>query len=93
MLEAAEMAGLIQKRLGGYTKISFVSEPEAAALATLADIGGCPDLKPGDTLTIVDCGGGTVDIISYIIVAIAPALVFRECVRGQGKLCVFCFLQ
>lgn len=62
MREAADKAGLIQHRLGGQTQLSFVSEPEAAALATLADIGARPDLSPGVSFTVVDCGGGTVDV-------------------------------
>lgn len=59
MQQAAKMAGLIQQRLGGETRLSFVSEPEAAALATLADMEKRPDLKADDTFIVVDCVGGT----------------------------------
>lgn len=38
MREAAEQAGILRKRLAGKTTLTFVTEPEAAALATLADM-------------------------------------------------------
>jgi len=40
--------------------------------------------KDGDTFVVVDCGGGTVDLISYEVVSIGPMTV-KECVKGQGK--------
>lgn len=61
MLTAAERAGIFADRNCSKTTWSFVSEPEAAALATLhSDIKPRPDLRPGDAFTILDCGGGTV---------------------------------
>ena len=38
---------------------------------------------------VVDCGGGTADLISYEVVSISP-MVVRECVQGQGMLGVTC---
>lgn len=38
MREAAEQAGILKTRLAGETTLTFITEPEAAALATLADL-------------------------------------------------------
>ena len=45
MREAAILAGIVQKRLEAETSLTFVSEPEAAALATLSDLTQRPDIK------------------------------------------------
>lgn len=58
MQEAAQKAGLLNSRSAGKTRLTFVPEPEAAALATLAEEES--DAKPGDVYLICDAGGGTV---------------------------------
>jgi len=88
MTRAARMAGIVI----GDTELHFVPEPEAAARATLVDNKGAIELLAGDTFTVVDCGGGTVDIISYIVDQVDPFEV-RECVGGQGDLCGAQFLD
>jgi molecular chaperone DnaK (HSP70) len=45
MTKAAAKAGILAPRLCGDTTLSFVSEPEAAALATFQDLKSRPDLK------------------------------------------------
>lgn len=45
MREAAKIAGIVQKRLEAETSLTFVTEPEAAALATLSDLTARPDIK------------------------------------------------
>jgi molecular chaperone DnaK (HSP70) len=45
MRNAVEQAGMLKERLAGDTELIFVSEPEAAALATLADMEGRCDIK------------------------------------------------
>lgn len=55
---------------------SFSSHATKRFLSTLY-------IQAGDTFVVVDCGGGTVDLISYEVVSIAP-IVFKECVKGQG---------
>jgi hypothetical protein len=45
MRKAANKAGLLQHRAVGETDLTFVTEPEAAALATLRDFDGRPDIK------------------------------------------------
>ncbi|KAH0562391.1 hypothetical protein GP486_002914 [Trichoglossum hirsutum] len=59
-LNAARAAGF-GSRPGD--EINLISEPEAAAIATLKGItsGGMPNvISPGDGILICDCGGGTV---------------------------------
>jgi len=63
-LEAAKKAGIKDHRLCGETTLDLVPEPEAAALATLAQFRGRPDVAPGDVITVCDCGGGTVVCVS-----------------------------
>lgn len=45
MRRAATDAGILKSRWAGETKLSFISEPEAAALATMRDLGNRPDIK------------------------------------------------
>ncbi|KAH7631214.1 hypothetical protein B0T09DRAFT_357204 [Sordaria sp. MPI-SDFR-AT-0083] len=87
---AAEHAGMLDKKMGVETQLTFISEPEAAAIATLADIEGRFD--NGDTFMVVDCGGGTVDLISYKLIQAKPIIV-KECVKGSGGLCDAVFLD
>lgn len=60
MQEAAEKAGILAPRDIGKTRLSFVLEPEAAAMATLTDPEHQSLVKPGKTWLILDAGGGTV---------------------------------
>ncbi|EGO59403.1 hypothetical protein NEUTE1DRAFT_39823 [Neurospora tetrasperma FGSC 2508] len=89
---AAEQAGMLDKRMGVETQLTFISEPEAAAIATLADMEGRFDVKDGDTFVVADCGGGTVDLISYKLIQAEPMIV-KECVKGSGGLCGAVFLD
>jgi hypothetical protein len=45
MREAAKQAGILAKREAGETRLTFLAEPEAAALATLADMRDRCDIK------------------------------------------------
>jgi molecular chaperone DnaK (HSP70) len=45
MREAASNAGMLGDRIAGPTELSFVSEPEAAALATLSEMDGRGDIE------------------------------------------------
>lgn len=83
-LQAARAAGMNES----YVKIKTVSEPEAAAVHCLKIYNQSRDsLKPGDVYVIADCGGGTVDLISYEITSVEPRLRVDECVGGTGGLC------
>lgn len=65
------------------THLTFVSEPEAAALATLKRVDGRCDIEDGDCFVVCDCGGGTVDLVSYAVRSTEP-MVVRESVKGTG---------
>ncbi|KAI8228109.1 hypothetical protein K4K54_002426 [Colletotrichum sp. SAR 10_86] len=92
MRRAAKDAGLLEKRPAGHTTLTFISEPEAAALATLRDLSGRPNIKAGDHFVVCDAGGGTVDLISYEVTSMKP-MVVREAIRGDGELCGGVFLD
>lgn len=80
--QAAIKAGIAEK------EIYMISEPEAAAVHALTDLDGVKgNLKVGDVYVIVDCGGGTVDLISYKVESIKPELRVSECNVGSGGLC------
>lgn len=83
-LQAAKNAGM----QSGNCKLRLISEPEAAGVHCLRTYQGTKDcLKIGDVYVVADCGGGTVDLISYEITAIEPRLRVKECVGGTGGLC------
>ncbi|KAI0864076.1 hypothetical protein F4860DRAFT_511446 [Xylaria cubensis] len=92
MHAAAGLAGIFEHRDAGKTTLSFVSEPEAAAIATMPELEDRADLQVGDSFVVVDAGGGTVDIISYKINTVQPLSV-SECVEGEGALCGGTFLD
>jgi molecular chaperone DnaK (HSP70) len=45
MREAVSLAGILDSREAGDTVLRFISEPEAAALATIQDMEGRPDIE------------------------------------------------
>ncbi|KAK4199934.1 hypothetical protein QBC40DRAFT_307057 [Triangularia verruculosa] len=95
MRDAAKIAGILGPWDAGPTTLTFLSEPEAAAIATLSDMQDRCDIKAsraGDSFVVVDCGGGTVDLIGYEMVGLAPPTV-KECVKGQGDLCGAIFVD
>jgi hypothetical protein len=92
MREAAKRAGILEHRLAGETTLRFVSEPEAAALATFEDLKNRPNFQVGDSFVVCDAGGGTVDLISYKMTQVKP-MQLKECVEGSGSLCGAVFLD
>ncbi|TEA12275.1 Heat shock 70 kDa protein 12A [Colletotrichum sidae] len=72
--------------------IHLVSEPEAAAIYALHGLDP-HGLKIGDTVVVVDAGGGTVDLISYTILGLKPILEVQEAAPGSGALCGSTFLN
>ncbi|KAK4108030.1 actin-like ATPase domain-containing protein [Canariomyces notabilis] len=85
--EAAKAAGFGSR---SFDAIRIVAEPEAAAVAALRK-----DLRPGSTnaakvgenVLILDCGGGTVDIMTYTIRRTFPSIEFDELCVGIGGKC------
>ncbi|OTA67942.1 actin-like ATPase domain-containing protein [Hypoxylon sp. EC38] len=90
MQEAVFRAGILSQRDAGDTTLSFVPEPEAAALYTLCEPGR--QVNPGDVYIICDAGGGTVDLITYEIEGVDP-LALREAAEGIGGLCGGIFID
>lgn len=86
MRTAVETAGILNERLCGPTTLDLISEPEAAALSTIPELGERGDLDVNDSFVVCDCGGGTIDIISYLVEKTEP-LTVKECVEGDGALC------
>ena len=58
MQQAVVKAGILKARPAGETTLSFAPEPEAAALATLAE--ARRGVRGGDVYVVCDAGGGTV---------------------------------
>ncbi|KAH0606557.1 uncharacterized protein H6S33_003391 [Morchella sextelata] len=87
-LRAAETAGF-----GDRTKLQLVSEPDAAAAWTLLRDLKSNGLQINDAFVIVDCGGGTVDLISYQVTETSPNITVKECAAGTGGLCGSTFLN
>ncbi|KAJ8131335.1 hypothetical protein O1611_g2287 [Lasiodiplodia mahajangana] len=84
-LRAAKEAGLPDD-------IHIVTEPEAAALATLKSKAAENTIQSGDAFVVCDAGGGTVDLISYKVKSTKP-LQLVECAIGDGGLCGSVFLD
>ncbi|KJR85476.1 uncharacterized protein SPSK_08499 [Sporothrix schenckii 1099-18] len=79
---AAIQAGFLRDE--NDNRLTLVSEPEAAAL--FCSKTGLLKLKVHDALLIVDCGGGTVDLIAYEVEEENPFTV-AECTAGSGDSC------
>ncbi|KIH91506.1 hypothetical protein SPBR_01323 [Sporothrix brasiliensis 5110] len=79
---AAIQAGFLRDE--NDNRLTLVSEPEAAAL--FCSKTGLLKLKVHDALLIVDCGGGTVDLIAYEVEEESPFTV-AECTAGSGDSC------
>ncbi|KAF2814349.1 uncharacterized protein BDZ99DRAFT_437244 [Mytilinidion resinicola] len=91
--EAVRKAGILDPRLCGATTLVLVPEPEAAALATLAEFKGRPGVRPGDVFVVCDAGGGTVDLTSYKVQMTDPAVDVKEAVEPDGKMCGAIFVD
>ena len=79
------------KAAGCEGPIGIVSEPEAAILYTIESLGE-EVLKEGSTIIMCDAGGGTVDLISYLVVSLKP-LIVKEIVVGDGNKCGSVYLN
>ena len=79
---AALQAGFIDNN--DDNRLTLVTEPEAAAM--FCSKAGLFSLKMRDAVLIVDCGGGTVDLIAYEVEEENPFTV-AECTGGSGDSC------
>ncbi|KAF4216546.1 hypothetical protein CNMCM8980_001983 [Aspergillus fumigatiaffinis] len=87
---AAQRAGFGKSSLRPMDQIFLISEPEAAAVTALkkyttSSMGG--SVKAGDGVLVCDCGGGTVDITTYLVLEVFPKLKFEELCTGIGGKC------
>ncbi|KAL9027294.1 MAG: hypothetical protein Q9196_004161 [Gyalolechia fulgens] len=76
-------ATLAAAKQAGIHPVTLIKEPEAAALYTLHMLQD-KALAVGDAFVLCDAGGGTVDLISYEITALAPRPELKELVTGKG---------
>ena len=79
---AAIQAGFLRDE--NDNRLTLITEPEAAAM--FCSKTGLLNLKIRDAILIVDCGGGTVDLIAYEIEEETPFTV-AECTAGSGDSC------
>ncbi|RMZ81753.1 hypothetical protein DV738_g2089, partial [Chaetothyriales sp. CBS 135597] len=79
---AAIQAGFIRDE--NDNRLTLITEPEAAAM--FCSKTGLLNLKIHDAVLIVDCGGGTVDLIAYEVEEESPFTV-AECTAGSGDSC------
>jgi actin-like ATPase involved in cell morphogenesis len=79
---AAIQAGFLRDE--NDNRLTLITEPEAAALFCAK--AGLLNLKVQDAILIVDCGGGTVDLIAYEVEEESPFTV-SECTAGSGDSC------
>ncbi len=83
--DAAKNTTLEAAKEAGISPVTLIKEPEAAALYTMNSL-GCA-LYAGEAFVVCDAGGGTVDLISYEVVALTPNLQVKEFVPGSGGMC------
>jgi molecular chaperone DnaK (HSP70) len=72
--------------------LQIISEPEAAVICVL-DNKDPGTLEVGDKFVMCDAGGGTVDLISYMVEELKPALRICEVAPGGGAACGSTFLN
>ncbi|KAG5948550.1 hypothetical protein E4U60_001463 [Claviceps pazoutovae] len=80
--DAAKNATLKAAELAGIESITVVKEPEAAAMYSIKSLEF--SIKKNDAFVVCDAGGGTVDLISYEVMAVAPQLKLKELAPGTG---------
>lgn len=79
---AAIQAGFLRDE--NDNRLTLITEPEAAAM--FCSKTGLLNLKIRDAVLIVDCGGGTVDLIAYEVEEESPFTI-TECTAGSGDSC------
>jgi hypothetical protein len=82
---------LCGERAGMGAGLRLISEPEAPIMH--ASDQELSELEVGDTFVVCDAGGGTVDLISYIVEQLNPFLQISEATPGTGYACGSNFLN
>jgi hypothetical protein len=79
---AAIQAGFLRNEYDN--RLTLITKPEAAAMFCAKT--GLLNLKVGDAILIVNCGGGTVDLIAYEVKEENPFTV-AKCTARSGNSC------
>ena len=85
MHKAAVLAKLLPDDAASHGHLSFVTEGEASLHFSLQSGLPMAGLNDGDRVTIVDAGGGTIDISSYSKDIGQVKNIFKEVVALQGE--------
>ncbi|OSX61860.1 hypothetical protein POSPLADRAFT_1144067 [Postia placenta MAD-698-R-SB12] len=72
MRTAACRAGLVPNTLAGRARIHFVTEGEASLYYCVQNGLVADSMQSGESVMVVDAGGGTVDISTYKFVSVSP---------------------
>lgn len=88
---AQERTRSCAERAGMSAGLRLVPEPEAAIMHALDQ--ELSKLAIGDVVVVCDGGGGTVDLISYIVDQLKPTLEISEAAPGTGHACGSNFLN
>ncbi|EKM53451.1 uncharacterized protein PHACADRAFT_148058 [Phanerochaete carnosa HHB-10118-sp] len=75
MRRAAIMAGLVPDNAEGHARVHFVTEGEASMHFCIERGLATHVLKDGETVIVVDAGGGTIDLTTYTFVTSAPIVM------------------
>ena len=78
--------------MGTGSTLHIISEPEAAAIYALESLAP-HNIKVDDTFMLLNAGGGTCDLISYMVSALKPILTIKEANPRSGSLCGSSFLN
>ncbi|TVY34596.1 hypothetical protein LOCC1_G008161 [Lachnellula occidentalis] len=90
MEDAIRHSGFGDLRHGHIDNLYITTEPEAAATYLLAT---ADNILPGDTITILDCGGGTVDGSSHELDSSTPLRLRRQIGQPTGDNCGSSYLN
>ncbi|KAF5554730.1 Hsp70 family heat shock protein [Fusarium napiforme] len=82
--EKAKESTIQAAKKAGVYPVILIKEPEAAALYTFKTQERA--MSVGDCFVVCDAGGGTVDLVSYEVVATEPTLDLAEVVPGTGNM-------
>jgi molecular chaperone DnaK (HSP70) len=92
MRDAAIKSGIISAT-DHHNRLTLISEPEAAALYCEKNCDKF-DMQDGDEFMICDAGGGTVDLIVFLVEIDADGVrKFKESTEGLGKSCGSTFID
>ncbi|KAL2068408.1 hypothetical protein VTL71DRAFT_16506 [Oculimacula yallundae] len=90
ILQASMQEAINIAQFGSLSSLFIVSEPEAAATFLL---GNTHTMLAGESFTILDCGGGTVDGVTYTVTNSYPLRLKVEVGKPSGDNCGASYLN